>query len=199
MRHILPGLIFLSGFLFASPATSDFLGTSPYQFGRLVNEVMEQVGSEIRFQRRSCTKRFNIACRFDTERVGILVEGQSSPPRIGKVVIEADLLQDKAGAGPLQVVADCVMTLGATMVIMDPRLPAERRVQLLSELMTEVLNTGSSRDKGIDADYALVFDEAASGMLAITITPLGSGQRDSLASRNGIGLGTIGYWHEAHP
>lgn len=199
MRHVLPGAVVLSVILIANPASSDSLKVSPYQYGLLVNEVLEQVGSEMRFHRHSCTGHFSIGCRFSTEWIDMRVEGQVNPTSISKVLIGADLLQDKAGADPIQVVADCVMTLGATMVVMDPRLASERREQHLSDLMTEVLNTGASEDEGVDVNYTLVFDEAASGMLNITVTSLNSGPIDSLAGRDSFKSGAAGYKDGDHP
>ena len=55
---------------------------------------------------------------------------------------------------------DCVLAFGATAVIFDPRLSAERRVELLSDLVATAIETGTSEGEGVDARYALTFDKA---------------------------------------
>jgi hypothetical protein len=108
-------------------------------------------------------------------------------------------MQDEAGASPIQMVADCVLMLGATMVVVDPQLPAVRRVELLSDLITEVLDTGWSENEGVNARYTLAFDEAASGMLNMTVTPLNFSTGDSLADVGPRKSGTAAPRHWSHP
>ena len=199
MCRILPGAVLLAGFLLCGPALAGPFDVSPYRYGPLVNKALSQAGSEVRFHRIRCMERSRVECRFSSERIAVLVEGQASPPRTSRVSIEADLMQDKAGAGPLQMVADSVLPLGATMAVLDPALAATRRVQLLSDLMTEVLDTGRSEDEGAGARYTLVFDEAASGVLAVTVTPLNSGSGDDLAHLDAHGFRTAEHRHWSHP
>jgi hypothetical protein len=199
MRQILPRAVFLTSLLLSGPALADLVGVSPYQYGLLVNEALKQVGSEIRLHRNNCMERSSFECRFSSDRIVVLVQGQIHPPQTSRVVIEADLMQDEVGASPIQMVADCVLMLGATMVVVDPQLPAVRRVQLLSDLITEVLDTGSSENEGVNARYTLVFDEAASGMLSITVTPLNSSTGDSLVDRGLRKSGTAAPRHWSHP
>ena len=199
MRQILPRAVFLTSLLLGGPALADLFGVSPYQYGLLVNEALKQVGSDIRLHRNNCMERSSVECRFSSDRIVVLVQGQTHPPQTSRVVIEADLMQDEAGASPIQMVADCVLMLGATMMVVDPQLPAVRRVQLLSDLITEVLDTGWSENEGVNARYTLVFDEAASGMLNITVTPLNSSTGDSLVDLGLRKSGTAASRHWSHP
>ena len=199
MRQILPRVVFLTSLLLSGPALADLFGVSPYQYGLVVNEALKQVGSDIRLHRNSCMERSSVECRYSSDRIVVLVQGQTNPPQTSRVFIEADLMQDEAGASPIQMVADCVLMLGATMVVVDPQLPAVRRVQLLSDLITEVLDTGSSENEGVNARYTLVFDEAASGMLHITVTPLNSSTGDSLTDLNLRKSRTAGSRQWNHP
>jgi hypothetical protein len=199
MRQTLPRAVLLTSLLLSGPALGDLFGASPYHFGFLVNEALKQVGSKIRLHRNSCTESSSLECRFSSGRIIVLVQGQTHPPQTSRVAIEADLMQDEAGDSPIQMVADCVLMLGATMVVVDPQLPAVRRVQLLSDLIIEVLDTGSSENEGVNARYTLVFDEAASGMLNIMVTPLTSSTGDNLVDRGLRKSGTATPRHWSHP
>jgi hypothetical protein len=72
---------------------------------------------------------------------------------------------------PLAAVTDLVLVFGATVVIFDPYLPPDRRVQLLSDTIEVALTTGASEEDGREAHFASVFDEAADGLFVIVITP----------------------------
>jgi len=93
------------------------------------------------------------------------------PPRVGKIVLEADLIQDRQDADPVAIVTDIVLALGATVVVFDPRLPAGRRVETLSELTNTALEKGKSEATGLDARYWATYDEAAGGMISISVVP----------------------------
>jgi hypothetical protein len=173
-------MVLLAFVMFAGSALAGSFEVSPRQYGSLANRVLRQVGANLRFRIEKCDSGAVIECRFTSGNVVVRVQGTEGPRRTGRVLIEADLLRDKPGAGPLVTVADCVLTLGATMVIFDPQLAAEPRARLLSELTTSALDTGKSEDNGVDARYSLVFDEAASGILSITVTPIGRRATDDI-------------------
>ena len=93
------------------------------------------------------------------------------PPHIEKITLSADLFRDDTTTNPLAAVTDLVLVFGATVVIFDPSLPPDRRVQLLSDTIEIALTTGASEEDGREAHFALVFDEAANGLFVIVITP----------------------------
>lgn len=144
---------------------------SPRKYDDLANRALMQVGSDLRFNLQGCGKGEILECRFSTRHVTARVRGRMQPSHVERIVLEADLLQDKAEADPVTVVTNIVLVLGATIVIVDPRLPAERRVQLLSDLTNTALDSGRSEESGMDAKYAATFDESASGLMTITVVP----------------------------
>ena len=146
----------------------------------MINEVLRQVESDLRLRIDGCWGDAWVVCRFSSARVKVAVDGSAWPRSIGKIVIEADVLRDTPDADPLAVVNDCVLAFGATVVIFDPRLSVERRVELLSDLVATAIETGASDGEGIDARYALTFDQGANGILTITVTP--TGESNAVAS-----------------
>ena len=171
MQNAFSRVAVLTCLMFAGPAFANPFEFLPPRYGGLANRVLDQVGSDLRFRPETCGKDACVECRFSSERVSVRVEGQISPPRTRKIVIEADLFRDEPSADPLSVVDDSVLAFGATMVIFDPDLPVGRRVQLLSDLTETALEGGESEGEGIAARYSLTFDEAASGKLMIAVTP----------------------------
>jgi hypothetical protein len=155
----------------SSPAFGKPFEISPPQYEMLANRALMQVGADLRFTLRSCGKDDNLECRFTSEHVTALVRGQAQPPRIDRIVLEADLLRDEAGADPATILTDVVLALGATVVVVDPRLPAEQRVELLSDLTNTAIDRGQSEATGMDAKYAAIFDDAAGGLIRITVVP----------------------------
>jgi hypothetical protein len=133
--------------------------------------LLQQVGSDFRLQLQECTTSPRLQCRFIALRVAVLVQGRDSPPRIATIVISADLLREGPTTKPLATITDVVLVFGASIVVFDPDLLPDRRVQLLSDTVERALTTGTSEESGLAADYALKFDEAASGLLVIVITP----------------------------
>ena len=170
MHNAFSRMAVLTCLMFAGSALANPFELLPPQYGALANHALDQVGSDLRFRPEACGAGARVECRFSSESVSVWVEGRINPPRTRKIIIEADLFRDMPGADPLAVVANSVLALGATMVIFDPDLPVERRVQLLSDLAATALEEGASEGEGIDARYSLTFDEAASGKLMIAVT-----------------------------
>ena len=170
MHNAFSRMAVLTCLMFAGSALANPFELLPSQYGALANHALGQVGSDLRFGPEACGAGARVECRFSSERVSVWVEGRINPPRTRKIIIEAELFRDMPGADPLAVVANSVLALGATMVIFDPDLPVERRVQLLSDLAATALEEGASEGEGIDARYSLTFDEAASGKLMIAVT-----------------------------
>jgi hypothetical protein len=105
---------------------------------------------------------------------------QANPPRTTRISLEAAILRDEPEKDRLVTVTDAVLALGATMAASDPRLEAESRVELLSDLSATALDTGLSRGERLDAQYSLTFDEAANRLLHITVMPAGRVERMEL-------------------
>ena len=171
MHNAFSRMAVLTCLMFAGSALANPFELLPPQYGALANHALDQVGSDLRFRPEACGAGARVECRFSSESVSVWVEGRINPPRTRKIIIEADLFRDMPGADPLAVVANSVLALGATMVIFDPDLPVERRVQLLSDLAATALEEGASEGEGINARYSLTFDEAATGKLMIAVTP----------------------------
>ncbi|WP_230530861.1 hypothetical protein [Microvirga roseola] len=152
----------------ASPAP---FRKSPREFDALANKALKQVDSDLRFKLEACSGSDSLECRFSSDHVAVLVQGRSNPPRTGRIVLEADLLQDRPGADAVAAITDTVLSLGATVVSFDPGLPAEKRVELISELTNDALDKGQSEASGQDATYAATFDRQTDGRIAITVTP----------------------------
>lgn len=152
-------------------ASSEPFGIAPRQYDTLANRALMQVGSDFRFALHSCGKGDILECRFSSRHVTARVQGRMAPPSTDKIVLEADLLQDRADANPVTTITDIVLALGATVVIVDPRLPADKRVHLLSDLTNTALDSGRSEAMGIDAKYVATFDETANGLITITVVP----------------------------
>ena len=170
MHNAFSRMAVLTCLMFAGSALANPFELLPPQYGALANHALDQVGSDLRFRPEACGAGARVECRFSSESVSVWVEGRINPPRTRKIIIEADLFRDMPSADPLAVVANSVLALGATMVIFDPDLPVERRVQLLSDLTETALEGGESEGEGINARYSLTFDEAASGKLMIAVT-----------------------------
>ena len=168
MHNAFSRMAVLTCLMFAGSALANPFELLPPQYGALANHALDQVGSDLRFRPEACGAGAGVECRFSSESVS--VQGRINPPRTRKIIIEADLFRDMPSADPLAVVANSVLALGATMVIFDPDLPVERRVQLLSDLAATALEEGASEGEGIDARYSLTFDQAASGKLMIAVT-----------------------------
>lgn len=173
MRHALPATSLLALALFANSALAEPFEVSPRVYGSSVNRALMQIGSGLRLQFEKCETGPGAECRFSSERLTVLTLGADTPPRTDTIVIEADLFQDKADTGRLSALADCVLTVRATMMIFDPDVPAARRTRLLSDMTAEALDLGKSKGEGIDARYSLIFDEATDGRLSIAVTPMG--------------------------
>jgi hypothetical protein len=154
-----------------SSATGKPFEIAPPRFADLANNALMQVGSDLRFTLQSCGRGEIVECRFLSKLVTAQVQGRLQPPQIARIVIEADLLRDEAGADPVTVITDVVLALGATVVAVDPKLPADQRVQLLSDLTNTALDLGQSEASGVDAKYVATFDEAAGGLITIIIIP----------------------------
>jgi hypothetical protein len=144
---------------------------SPRQYDAPVNRVLQQVGSDFRLQLERCDPSPRFRCRFSSPHVAALVWGRADPPHIEKITLSADLFRDDTTTDPLAAVTDLVLVFGATVVIFDPYLPPDRRVQLLSDTIELALTTGASEEVGREAHFALLFDEAADGLFVIVITP----------------------------
>ena len=155
----------------SEPALAGPFDRSPRQYDALVNRVLRQVGSDFRLQLERCDPSPSFQCRFSSPHVAVLIWGRADPPHIEKIILSADLFRDDATTDPLAAVTDLVLVFGATVVIFDPSLPPDRRVQLLSDTIEIALTTGASEEDGREAHFALVFDEAADGLFVIVITP----------------------------
>jgi hypothetical protein len=149
------GMALLAVLMSAEPGLAGPFDRSPRGYSAAVNRVLTQVEADFRFQLETCSKGFDVKCRFSSEGVSALVEGSVIPPRTERIVLRADLLRNAPGADPLAMVADTVLALGATMVSFDPELPPHWRVALLSDLMVGVLDTGKSEGQGIEGHYFL--------------------------------------------
>ncbi len=160
--------ILLGGSSHASPKAFE---TSPRRFGALVNRVLTRVSANFRFTPSACSRGESLECRFSSPHVTARIQGRSTPPRIERIALEADLFQDRPGADPMTLIADVIQALGATVVIFDPRLSADKRVSLLSDLTNSALEIGQSEAAGLDVHYSAIFDDAASGMLTVTVVP----------------------------
>lgn len=172
MRKIWLGTVVLAGVMVAGHALAGPFEVSPRGYGSLINRALAQVRSDLRFQFEKCEMGSRLACNFSSERVRVLVQGRVGPPQTGNIIIGADLLREKPDAERLAALSDCMLTLRATMMIFDPNVSAERRNQLLSKMTAAALDTGEGKDEGADARYSLIFDEATSGRLSITVIPM---------------------------
>jgi hypothetical protein len=83
MRKALPIAARLACVLLAGSAVAGSFDVSPRLYASLVNRVLEQVGSDLRFHLERCDAGAGIECRSSSERVIVLVWGQVSPPQIG--------------------------------------------------------------------------------------------------------------------
>src|SRR4051794_5113566 len=138
------GTVFLTALIVGEPSFASPFDVSPRGYAAPVNQVLRQVGSGIRFSLRTCRTDAAVECTFAAGRVTAVVQGSVRPPHVGKVVIKGDLLQDQPGADPFSVVTDVVLAFGATMVTFDPQVPTDQRVQMLSDLTENAINTGES-------------------------------------------------------
>ena len=152
------------------PGVAGPFDRSPRQYDAPVNRVLRQVGSDFRLQLERCNRSRSLQCRFSSPHVVVLVWGGADPPRIETITLSADLSRDDTTAEPLAAVTDLVLVFGATVVIFDPDLPPDRRVQLLSDTIEVALTTGASEENGRDAHFASLFNEA-DGLFVIVITP----------------------------
>lgn len=155
----------------SEPASSDTFEHPPHRYGELANRALMRVGADFRFRLESCSGNEVVECRFSARHVTALVQGGQQPPHTAKIVIESDILQEKPGADPASMITDLVLAFGATMVVFDPQLPAERRVQLLSDLTNTALSAGRSEASGRNARYSIIFDETAGGSIKVTAVP----------------------------
>jgi hypothetical protein len=161
----------------SGPARAGSFDVSPRHYGAIINETLKQVGAEFRFEAAACATTTRLACHFSSGLVTALVTGDTTPPHINRIVIEADLMRDSPGAEPLVVLADSVLVFGASMVVFDRDLPPERRAQLASDLTVAALETGAAEGEGVAAHYWLTFDQGSSGVLVIVISPTDEAER----------------------
>ena len=155
----------------AGPVLAGPFDRSARQYDALVNHILQHIGSDVRLQLEGCYTSHRVLCRFSSLRVAVRVQGRENPPRIEKIAISADLLGEEDAADALAAVTDVVLVYGATMVIFDPDLRRDRRVQLLSDTIEKALTTGPSEEDGLEAHYTTMFDEAADGQLVVVIIP----------------------------
>ena len=183
MRQAFFKLVLLAGLVSAGSASA-LTGTfkiSPRHYGTHVNRVLKQVEASLRFRLAVCDGGTVLECRFSSGHVTVQVQGQANPPRTTRIILETDLLRDKPRASPLVTVAEAMLALGATMVVFDPTLEAESRIELLTDLSATALDSGKGEGVGVEAQYSLTFDEAASGLLRMIITPAEQVELDGLA------------------
>lgn len=183
MRQAFFKLVLLPGLVSAGSGSvlSGAFEISPRHYGTQVNRVLKQAEASLRFRLVVCHGGSVLECRFSSEHVTVQVQGHANPPRTTRIILEADLLRDKPGASPLVTVVDAMRALGATMVVFDPKLEAESRIELLTDLSTTALDSHKGEGEGVEAQYALTFDEAASGLLRMTVTPAERTGVDGLA------------------
>lgn len=140
-------------------------------YGTAVNDVFQQIGSDLRLKLDRCSAKPDLRCRFSSQRLAVVVQGQETPPQIDRIIIAADLLQDHPATMPDLVVSEALIALGATMITFDPGLQQERRDALIVALAEAVHKTGEGRGSGAAADYAVALQQAATSLLVIIVTP----------------------------
>lgn len=145
---------------------------APRQFSALVNRSLTEVGSDLRFTLERCSANDVVECKFSSKHVSVRVFGTPGPASTRTISLQADLLQEEPGADPATVITDTVLALGATVVVYDPQIKAQSRVELLSNLTNKALDQGKSEARGLDAVYSAVFDANADGILEIVVSPL---------------------------
>jgi hypothetical protein len=151
-------------------ARADTFDRSPLDYGPSINRSLRQAGSALRFGLDQCASQ-PVSCSFSSSSIIVVVEGGARPPRTRKITITIDLIRDGPGFDPIALVADVTTVLAATSRNFDPLLAAEERGGLIAGLITAALATGRSEGNGIDAHYALTYDEGADGLLVITVLP----------------------------
>jgi hypothetical protein len=140
-------------------------------YATMLNEVLRQSGSDLRFELDRCTMAPTPMCQYSTQRVAVIVEATEDRSGIGRIVIAADLLRDHPSTLPHVPVIDALITLTATMVVFDPELPGDRRDGIVAALAEAVHGTGEGSGSGIAADYVITLDQASTTLLVITMRP----------------------------
>jgi hypothetical protein len=164
---LVPVLVFgLAGMAFASP-----FDKSPDTYAVVLNEVLQQAGSDLRFELDRCITAPRALCQYSTQRVAVIVEATEDRSGIGGIVIAADLLRDHPATLPHVPVIDALITLTATMVVFDPELPGDRREGIVASLAEAVHGTGEGSGSGIAADYVITLNQTSTALLVITMRP----------------------------
>ena len=144
---------------------------SAISYGPALNEALERAGSGLRFDLERCGTGPQWECRFSSSRVSIIVDGGRLQTGIGKITIAADIPKDVPTALPDAVVLDALIALTATMSVLDPDLPPDRRNGMVLSLLESVHGTGYGAERGIAADYEIGLHREATTLLVITATP----------------------------
>lgn len=164
------GLLF-SVFAAASQAAAGAFESPPQRYEETVNAALQQVGTDLRVRQTSCV--VSSRCRYAARQVDLEVVGPPDRPVTERIMIAATFRQgdDAAAAG---LIDDTLTVLGATMVVYDPRMPADRRSDILLDLGEAALSIGEAHRDSADVHYALSFDNV-SGRLEITAATLRAG------------------------
>ena len=170
-KRITSSAALVLAFGFAGFASAANFNRPADTYGPVVNDILQQAGADLRFRLDRCSAMPDLRCRFSSQRVAVVVQGQEAPPRIGRIIIATDLLQDHPRGLPHEAVTDALITLGATMMAFDPQLQREQRDQLISALAEGVHSSGQSEGSGVDADYVVALHQTASTLLVITVAP----------------------------
>jgi hypothetical protein len=141
----------------------------PAEYGPAISRELRQAGSDLQLRLAECTGISRLECRFVASRVIVVVAGRTKPPRIERVTIAADLLRDDPAVPPQEALADVFTILTATMIVFDPALQPLQRKALATLLADFFHRIGHGEGEGVDARYAVVFDEGANGLLVITV------------------------------
>ncbi|MEE1657884.1 hypothetical protein VB618_16915 [Microvirga sp. CF3062] len=161
----------IATFALASQATAEPFDGPPSTYAETVNPALRQVGTDLRVRQTSCVA--SSRCRFAARQVDIEVVGPPDRPGTERIMIAATFRQgDNAAATKL--VDDTLTVLGATMVVYDPGMVADRRSEVLLELGDAALTVGEAHQDSTDVHYALSFDDV-SGRLEITAATLRAG------------------------
>jgi hypothetical protein len=140
-------------------------------YGLVINEILRQAGSDLRFQLDRCSTAHQAVCRFSSLHVAVVVEGQKGPASISRIVIATDLLRDHPTTPPHVAVIDTLITLTATMMIFDPDLPDDQRDGLVSTLAEAAHSAGQGEGSGIAADYVIALEQNVTTLLVIAMAP----------------------------
>lgn len=162
---------FIATLALASQAMADPFDAPPPNYAEMINPALGQFGADLRVRQTSCV--VSSRCRYAARQVGIEVVGPPDRPVTERIMIAATFRQgDDAAAAKL--IDDTMTVLGATMVVYDPGMAAERRGELLLELGDAALSMGEAHRDSVDVHYALSFDDV-SGRLEITAATLRAG------------------------